>query len=838
MREVYMANFLIVCGGAGRGILYSSEHLGFDATLQIDIRDEIYDERNERMFQVALPIQSDSQSRLSKTGMLQRFQENVTEESAQLEAEIISAESTLSDLIVQLTDSSASTKLSDSNEVNAHVLQREVRRVKDKLASLQRQYSVLDKRKNQIEAVLHVRPPEFVQGAKIAPSEWRAYIEGTMPTTAIRQALAKMLFQANPLDKSITFWVVASTCGGVGQGVYTHVIDQIQNVMKNFPNYILMIKVVRVGSLTYKSAMPHTDVYSLWGILTDFGYLTQHQQLNLTGELSSTLCYYYLDFPDVGAGYQSKPAREEIVASAFDAINHQQVNFQFDVVTKFQMTSLKVVTARIGDWGKRFNQDSVYEQTIRDLQQKLTQLLAPEHQDLLGSIFAFEISCIGAIYIDFAAVSMKLTPEVIRSLGAELPPPPHRIRVVEVAQRPEWSSIVRFVEQTISPSVVANILDSTDIKVDLDARSNISLAFNPSDSRTKVFDESFIHEVELAQIAIAKFDYLFTTNNDHEGLYKKLIDSYNAMQKPGIRGFFASDRERKELVLANFQSFIVLYAYVAKILAEYNNATSIIALARHQLSAVTSVIFAEYGYQATNREIKVATSSAALHETIVGTKTWLNVLDESIRGNHEVARKSTAFRNAVRLGARSLTESGLKEVLDVSDETSVEQLVEKINNQTGLHGSDWWQGKDPQITDIPSPYRCNIRVFPKLASNFFAELHAGNLAWSASRQITGPVYIESNDRRFALKVHSAECNAFLSTFDAFDSLIRPFLGVLENERTSYLGNDPKTFFCQTMSGTPVYLPTTINPDDQQMHALKQLLTETMAECVTVVTDQF
>jgi hypothetical protein len=41
-----------------------------------------------------------------------------------------------------------------------------------------------------------------------------------------------------------------------------------------------------------------------------------------------------------------------------------------------------------------------------------------------------------------------------------------------------------------------------------------------------------------------------------------------------------------------------------------------------------------------------------------------------------------------------------------------------------------------------------------------------------------------------------------------------------------------------MSGTPVYLPSTINPDDKQMHALKQLLTETMADCVTAVSDEF
>jgi len=52
------ANFLIVCGGAGRGILHQFDALGFDGALQIDVQNELMQTHNGRILQFGLPIPS------------------------------------------------------------------------------------------------------------------------------------------------------------------------------------------------------------------------------------------------------------------------------------------------------------------------------------------------------------------------------------------------------------------------------------------------------------------------------------------------------------------------------------------------------------------------------------------------------------------------------------------------------------------------------------------------------------------------------------------------------------------------------------------------------------
>jgi len=50
------ANFLIVCGGAGRGILQQFDALGFDGALQIDVQQGLVQTSDRRILQVGLPV--------------------------------------------------------------------------------------------------------------------------------------------------------------------------------------------------------------------------------------------------------------------------------------------------------------------------------------------------------------------------------------------------------------------------------------------------------------------------------------------------------------------------------------------------------------------------------------------------------------------------------------------------------------------------------------------------------------------------------------------------------------------------------------------------------------
>jgi hypothetical protein len=636
----------------------------------------------------------------------------------------------------------------------------------------------------------------------------------------------------------VTFWVVASACGGTGQGIYIHVIDQIHHAMQNQPGKALKIKVIRIGSLTYTSISPKVNLNAFWSLLTDYGYIKTHQEKSQKGELQSQLNYYYLDLPDVGSGNQAKPKREAIVSSAFKALTHQQLDRQFEVVFNNLVNAPKVVLARIGEWGQEFDTDSVYNQTISELHHKLKHLLTPEAADVLSSVVSFEKTYSVNSDVDFADVSARLTPLVVNSLKTEIARPPLTLRVSEIEQRAEWASVVSFVEQTLTTMVSSSFLKYAHFSVDLSTRNNVSVEFSPATNRTRIFNDTYIREVELAQIAIAKFDQLMTSQNNEEGIYKKLIDSYNAMRIPGVAGMFASDKDKKERASANIQTFLMHYAYVVRMIAEYKNATKIIDLARQELTTVTNVITSVHSTILLNPSAQAVTKSAALHESFGGTKTWLQILDENLRGNSDVARKSPAFKRAVQLGARGLTESGFKQILDVPANTSTQQIVAQINDHIGAQGSFWWQGIVPNFASIDAQFRFKFRVFPQLPEQMFAQMQQENLALSQSRGVDAPVYIESVDNRYGLKIYGVECIAAgRSITDQFEQLLQQLTGAVKPENTYFRNTDHQAANCLVTPGTPVFFPSNVSYQNAALNDVRVFLTETMAPYVTVIDEK-
>jgi hypothetical protein len=818
-----MANFLVVCGGAGRGILKEKNDLGFVASLQVDTEDARLPNTDGHSYFVDLSLLSHM---MTNVGMLSEFESKCVVKIVKLDKEIATIESTIAECLSRHNEEGTQTQKTDTaNSLDA------------RLSFLLRQRNELQIRLSHTQKVRSNIYPAVLAYSRSVPSICRALIEGEKQTQAITNALTQMMSFADAGDEVVTFWVVASVCGGVGQGVYTHVIDQIHNVMQSFPNKVLKIKVVRVGSSTYATVSPIVNLNAFWSVLTDYGYIKTHAEKSQNGELQSQLCYYYLDLPDVGAGNPSKPKREEIISSAFTALNHQQVDRHFEIVFNNLVFAPKVVLARIGEWGTEFREDSVYDQTITDLQQKLHHLLTPTAGDVLQNIVTFEKTYNGDSSIDIEAVSARLTPQVISSLK-EIPRPPLTLRVSDIEQRAEWSQIANFVEQIQPTMASTGFHHHVRFRIDLFTQSNLSIELSPSTNRTRIFNEAYIREVELAQITVAKFDQLITSEHNEERIYHKLVDAYNALRKPGIGWLFSSDKDKKEHVLVGIQDFLVHYAYVSKMLTEYKNATKIIDLARHELSTVTNAI--SNIRQTMFREPSQAiTKSVALHDSFGGTKTWLQIIDENLRGNLEVARRSGAFRRAVQMGARSLTETGLKQVLNVPENTSIQQMVDIIYNRIGSQDSIWWQGIVPNIAAIPAQFRFNIRLFPQLPEHTFAQMQQENLALSQSRGVDAPVYIESADNRYGLNIYGVECIAAgLSITDQFEQLIQQLTGVVNPESTFFQNRDYIAANCMATNGTPVFFPSDVSSHNAALKDVKVFLTETMAPYVTVVTDEF
>ena len=808
-----MANFLVVCGGAGRGILKEKNDLGFVASLQVDTEDARLPNTDGHSYFVDLSLLSHM---MTNVGMLSEFESKCVVKIVKLDKEIATIESTIAECLSRHNEEGTQTQKTDTaNSLEA------------RLSFLLRQRNELQIRLSHTQKARSNIYPAVLAYSRSVPSICRALIEGEKQTQAITNALTKMMSFADAGDEVVTFWVVASVCGGVGQGVYTHVIDQIYTVMQSFPNKALQVKVVRVGRLSYASLSPSVNLNTFWSVLTDYGYIKTHADKFQNGKLHSQLSYYYIDMPNVGPKTQ-----DLFVFSAFKAITQKYIDRQFDLVFN-SMIGPKVVLARIGLWGEYFLEDSVYDQTIIDLQQQLQHLLAPAATDVLQNIIAFEKTYNGDSSLDIEAVSARLTTLVVNSL-TQIGNLPRTLRVSDIEQRAEWSRIVDFVEQ-IQPTLASTAFHHhVRFRIDLLTQSNLSIEFTLSPNRTRIFNEAYIREVEFAQIVVAKFDQLISSEHNEERIYHKLVDAYNALRKPGISWLFSSDKDKNEHVIVGIQNFFMHYAYVSKMLAEYKKATTIIDLARHELSTVTNTI-SNIRQTMFREPSQVNTKSVALHDSFGETKTWLQIIDENLRGNPEFAWKSHGFRSAVQMGARSLTESGLKQVLDVPANTSTQQIVQKINDHDGAQSSMWWQGIMPNTAAIPAHFRFTIRLFPQLPEHTFAQMQEENLAYSHNRNIVAPFYIVSDDNRHDLKIYAVECISAGDSLQAqFNQLIRPLLGIIQTDTSSDRQNLAK--HCLFSTGTPVYLPAELDVDDHEMMSLKRLLTEDLADCVTVVTD--
>jgi hypothetical protein len=537
-----MANFLVVCGGTGRGIFADKESLGFEAVLQVDVYDENLDATDGHSFRVDLPVQVAHQIGLTNVAAMRAFAQNVERSISDKITEISKAELHLDEL--------KKTPLDAANSIAMDIRNREVHRHSVRIESLRKEYHELRKRLEHTNKALSVTfPAAIINGMSQSPCIGRAYVESQLPTNQIRQALSQMMGVKDANDPIVTFWVVASACGGTGQGVYIHVIDQIHHTLSNFPGIQVKIKVIRIGSLTYMSISPKVNLNAIWSLLTDYGYIKKHWESSQNGDLQSQLNYYYLDLPDVGAGNEAKPRREAIVASAFKALTHKQLDRQFEVVFNNLVNSPKVVLARIGEWGHTFRQDSVYDQTVLELRHKLNLLLFPEPSDILGTITSFDKTYSANADVTSQKISTQLTPQVIKLIGNVVSSPSQRLTVSSIEGRSEWQQILRFAEGILTTGIASNFWTCAEFNGDLVDRSNVSFAFSPSTNRTKIFNESYIREVELAQLAVAKFDQLMASQNNEDGIYKKLIDSYNAMIITGPNAWFADDNTKKQKIM-------------------------------------------------------------------------------------------------------------------------------------------------------------------------------------------------------------------------------------------------------------------------------------------------
>jgi hypothetical protein len=332
-----MTKILVVCGGAGRGLLGQRDALGFAAEMQLDVRHELVPVQND---QLAWRLPVDAAVLTTKT-------------------------------------------LLDWME---HEWGKDVDRYKNDPQKTTPQ--------SRHARILYQGYPGTVtnldyglgQAPAIGGGVIRMPANENMLRTATRQMIqriAQLLGPANELD----VWIVSSTSGGTGAGIRRFVARVIAEEMRaHIQNCVIKLHFVLYGARTYTSVNAHqTSLNTFIGVAQDAAFVDEEFDM----PDPPIRFFYYLELPDVGSGERARKEREKLVEVTARAMFLDELRPVLEKIAN--NVPNKTVFVRVGFWGGELPREQLYYETLRQLRSKLEQLTEPgDTRFLEGFTCSFE----------------------------------------------------------------------------------------------------------------------------------------------------------------------------------------------------------------------------------------------------------------------------------------------------------------------------------------------------------------------------------------------------------------------------------------------------------------
>lgn len=818
-----MANYVIVCGGTGKGLVTERANLGFEGVLQIDVQAEIVRCNDGKVTSVALPVQNVTEMALNNVNSLSEYRDRLRVDVATADVE---------------------------------------------------KKSILERQINHVEAAIRqAGVAAITQGMSQNPIIGHSYATRSLPTNEIKQKIDMMLSWKLQNDREAVFWLVASTCGGTGNGIVMHVADIVEELCRN-KNLNATIKLIRIGSGTYSSLNQGVHLATMWSVLTDFGYLKQHETKSKTGQTASQVHVYYLDLPDVGAGTAAKPPRELMVASAFKAIVQKNLNASFTSVLNNLGQAPKVVFARIGEWGKQFNGDSIYHHTLSQLNKALQHLINPEQRAVLSE--SVSITWRGIEVVNDHLVSSEVDTNVKKSISNQANQSfvngitdmkfvssgyknKTDGRLISVIETDDWKQFTALKEKILTERDVATIIKAISIKLNL-TNAQVDVIFTKKIDHQSdpnyIGSAEFTAEVRLAQRTIVRLEEELLGTDTEVGLLAQLYAKWNKLLPAklslgglenidvpvfGKLGYInASDSTRRTAIESNFKEFLVSYHKVDCCLRLIQQANMVINDARTDLNKVLNVVNEQSkAHAVTGDEL----TESVDFEVVLGRSTWLRDIYDVLQGDIQQQIDTGAFRTVVEKGARGLTEDGLRYVLELPKTVSNAQIVAQINSNVGSNNAVWWQGINPP--DLGADNRFVYRVFPQLPDSLFNSLVSESQRWANNGNQIAPEYIPVRSDSFGLKVYAIECAA--PGIIAQDQVVQVISGLIQwvNKGSSLylkapqiMPKDEEPYFismqCLRSTGLPVYCPETFSNGNNNQKMLYEVI-HSLKDYFTIVS---
>lgn len=176
-------------------------------------------------------------------------------------------------------------------------------------------------------------------------------------------------------ENPIEVWIISSTVGGVGAGIHRFVGAFLADfVQRRYTDTPILLNFIRIGPLTYCSVNSRQTVLNaFFGVAADAAFA-----LKLPKDFpGATAHWFYVDLPDVGTGERGSLLRARMIEVAAKVLMWDGIREDLQRVIEYNR-GIPMVVARIGYWEKDLNDQRKYYEALRELQERLRELVEPD----------------------------------------------------------------------------------------------------------------------------------------------------------------------------------------------------------------------------------------------------------------------------------------------------------------------------------------------------------------------------------------------------------------------------------------------------------------------------
>jgi hypothetical protein len=531
----------------------------------------------------------------------------------------------------------------------------------------------------------------------------------------------------------VDVWIVSSTAGGTGEGTYRFVAEKVVKYFsENEQSTKYTIHFLRIGSSSFLSCGQNVKLNTGIGILRDNAFAANMKDKFPGANLSFR--YYYLDLPDVGSGPKVIPIRRRIISNTCKTIMLPELRASFNKVRS--NVSMAVQT---GSWGSDFDQDSIYLAVLSSLRNKLSKMIEGdvlEIQDKAGQPkFNPGVLAIEKRYKNFPAEQLLDARWRIEDFSKDPPTFDHYKKSIQKTIKSLslfFNDSENWYEELDSKLEV----DFFDSENKLKTSRFFSYGqFNDKEDRFSTIKQAIIVK-GWAEKSLGFSEGKTIKNN---GLLRDLINQIDSIKEIQSSRKFGPGDKADEIVKNHLPELLSKCVEIYIWMDEYEKANQVLKFGIPILESLLSKVIASQKSISIDKfpsndqyEVIPAPLTKIMKSKQGISKTWFDLLVDA--SNDEKQSNNETFKEVVIKGASGLTVHGLRKLLNVEEDTP-EEVMKRIlcstmgyfmssKNDTNSEESmteyeaQFWQGSpEPTMTDPKFSYRIFPELEPQLAES-------------------------------------------------------------------------------------------------------------------------